>query len=203
MTKFYLEMAYEGIDFDDEELIEKLMLDVPTVDWGTFEGEVRAYAIIEAPNAVVAARAVTSAVRRATPHARVTRVVEDLVSVADIADRVPHSRQHVLMLAKGERGPGTFPAPRATVGNNQKIWDWAPVKAWFEAEYGFDLDDYRPLTRDEVTDVERMLHRTQSDDLVAGVDIPVQTRPARAEGHDFVAAGPVASEGPDAKMMAA
>lgn len=180
MTEFYLELAYEGIDYRDDELIDTLMGSAPFVHWGMVDGEVRAHAIIEASEAAAAARRVVSAVREVVPDARVTRVVEDLVSVGDVADRVPHSRQHVLMLAKGERGPGTFPLPRGTVGRNQKIWDWAPVKEWFEATYGFELGEERPLTHEEVVDAERAIHRLQTATITARMELATQRGPEPA-----------------------
>jgi len=64
-------------------------------------------------------------------------VEDELVSIADIAERTSRSRQSVSMLVSGHRGPGNFPRPVA--GNvRSPLWHWADVAAWFE---GNDADD--------------------------------------------------------------
>lgn len=160
METFKIVLSFEGVEFHDEEQAEELAVNVPDVMWAMIDGEVRAIGLIDAPRAVDAAFQLVTAVHEAVPDARPTRVVEDLVSVADAAERTGFSRQYVLMLAKGERGPGGFPAPRGQVSRNQKIWDWEPVKVWFLEHYpNLRLGDFafRSLIRDEVTDVERAL----------------------------------------------
>ncbi|HXQ18705.1 MAG TPA: hypothetical protein VN781_03660 [Acidimicrobiales bacterium] len=59
-------------------------------------------------------------------------VEDELVSMADIAERTGRSRQSVSMLANDQRGPGGF--PRAVAGNvRSPLWHWADVAAWFES----------------------------------------------------------------------
>lgn len=160
METFKIVLSFEGVEFHDEEQAEELAVNVPDVMWAMVDGEVRALGLIDAPRAVDAAFQLVTAVHEAVPDARPTRVVEDLVSVADVAERTGFSRQYVLMLAKGERGPGGFPAPRGQVSRNQKIWDWEPVKVWFLEHYPtLGMDDFtvRSLTRDDATDIDRAL----------------------------------------------
>jgi predicted DNA-binding transcriptional regulator AlpA len=58
-------------------------------------------------------------------------VEDELVSMADIAERTGRSRQSVSMLVSGRRGPGGFPRPVA--GNvRSPLWHWADVGSWFE-----------------------------------------------------------------------
>jgi hypothetical protein len=70
-------------------------------------------------------------------------VVEDeLVSMADIAERTGRTRQSVSMLVAGRRGPGDFPRPVA--GNvRSPLWHWADAFAWFDSQEGAgkDFDD--------------------------------------------------------------
>lgn len=62
-------------------------------------------------------------------------VEDELVSIADIAERTHRTRQSVSMLAKGRRGSGDFPPPVA--GNvRSPLWHWADVAAWFERYEG-------------------------------------------------------------------
>lgn len=58
-------------------------------------------------------------------------VEDELVSMADIAERVGRSRQSVSLLGSGQRGPGGFPPPAA--GNvRSPLWHWDDVAAWFQ-----------------------------------------------------------------------
>ncbi|HUI03675.1 MAG TPA: hypothetical protein VLZ77_09045 [Acidimicrobiales bacterium] len=53
-------------------------------------------------------------------------VEDELVSMADIADRTGRSRQSISMLVSGDRGTGDFPPPVA--GNvRSPLWHWADV----------------------------------------------------------------------------
>jgi hypothetical protein len=59
-------------------------------------------------------------------------VEDELVSMADIAERTGRTRQSISLLVSGQRGPGGFPSPAA--GNvRSPLWHWAEVAAWFQA----------------------------------------------------------------------
>jgi hypothetical protein len=66
--------------------------------------------------------------------ARVLRVQadDDWLTASEIAERVGRSRQSVALLARGERGPGDFPAPVARRRSSNPLWSWSEVEAWFE-----------------------------------------------------------------------
>jgi predicted DNA-binding transcriptional regulator AlpA len=58
-------------------------------------------------------------------------IEDELVSMADVAERTGRSRQSVSMLVSGQRGNGSFPRPVA--GNvRSPLWHWADIAAWFE-----------------------------------------------------------------------
>ena len=62
-------------------------------------------------------------------------VEDELVSMADIAERTSRTRQSVSMLVSGQRGPGDFPRPAS--GNvRSPLWHWADVASWFESTTG-------------------------------------------------------------------
>lgn len=62
---------------------------------------------------------------------RVRRVDEDdLVTVADMAERLDRSRQSVNQLIAGERGDGTFPQPLGRTRGHGRVWSWSEVAAW-------------------------------------------------------------------------
>jgi hypothetical protein len=100
-------------------------------------------------------------------------VEDELVSMADIAERCRRTRQSVSMLVSGRRGPGGFPRPVA--GNvRSPLWHWADVAAWFEAKEGGEeqFDDRlrtlasingelanRALARDRPQELERIRRR--------------------------------------------
>lgn len=58
-------------------------------------------------------------------------IEDELVSIADIAERTGRSRQSVSMLVDGRRGRGDFP-PAAAGNVRSPLWHWADVAAWFE-----------------------------------------------------------------------
>jgi hypothetical protein len=57
-------------------------------------------------------------------------VEDELVSIADIAERLGRTRQSVSMLVRGQRGSGDFPAPVAG-GVRSPLWHWSDVSDWF------------------------------------------------------------------------
>jgi hypothetical protein len=55
---------------------------------------------------------------------------EDLVTQAEIAERLGVSRQNVNQLVAGERGRGGFPAPVSHLRMRNKLWRWSDVADW-------------------------------------------------------------------------
>lgn len=179
MPKFSFSLAFTGVDLFDDDIEEALMVSMPYGLWALVDGEVRVNVAVEAASPAAAARAVVTAVREIVPTASATHIIEDLVSVSDIADRVPFKRQYVLMLAKGERGPGDFPPPRGYISRRQRVWDWAAVKGWFEKHYEFDFDGFTVLGRDQVTEAWAAIDRLQSSTFVRSEQRPVELTPRR------------------------
>lgn len=74
----------------------------------------------------------TEAIEKAVPEARVVHLEpDDLVTMAEIADRTGRTRESVRLLIAGERGPGGFPAPVTHFKRRQRMWRWQEVVAWF------------------------------------------------------------------------
>jgi hypothetical protein len=94
-------------------------------------------------------------------------VEDELVSMADIADRTGRSRQSVSMLVNGQRGPGSF--PRAAAGNvRSPLWHWADVAVWFEGteEGGADIGDrIRTIASINGALANRVLNRNHPHDV--------------------------------------
>lgn len=87
---------------------------------------------------------------------------DELVSAADIAERVGRSRQSVSSLISGGRGPGHWPRPVA--GNvRSPLWRWSDVAAWFQEYDGSQEVDMREASflaaTNEVLAARRSLRR--------------------------------------------
>lgn len=77
--------------------------------------------------------AVTSAIAdvESVPGLRVRRVEpDDVVTMAEIAERLDRSRESVRLLIAGERGPGTFPPPVSHARTRMRLWRWSEVADW-------------------------------------------------------------------------
>ncbi len=94
-------------------------------------------------------------------------VEDELVSMADIAERTGRSRQSVSMLVSGQRGVGGF--PRAIAGNvRSPLWHWADVAAWFEGHEGEHLifeDRIRTIASINGALANRVLAREHPSDV--------------------------------------
>ncbi len=64
--------------------------------------------------------------------AEVVRLLpDDLVTAAEIAQRLGISREAVRLYATGQRGDGMFPAPaHASASNRSVLWRWGEVLDW-------------------------------------------------------------------------
>jgi len=100
------------------------------------------------------ARSLSQAIRTAIENVegagfRVERVEPDaLVSTAEIARRLGRTRETVRLYAKGQRGPGGFPAPVVRIGGRTPLYRWSDVVAWrSKAQPG-------EVTREEAIEVE-------------------------------------------------
>ncbi len=77
--------------------------------------------------------AVMSAVHQveSVPSLRVRRVEpDDIVTMAEIAERLDRSRESVRPLAEGKSGPGGFPAPLSHGRERNRLWRWSDVADW-------------------------------------------------------------------------
>jgi hypothetical protein len=83
----------------------------------------------EAPSFRVALGSAIGAIH--TAGLRVLRVEpDDLVTQAEIAQRLGRTSESVRLLASGQRGDGTFPAPTVRATSRSSLWRWAAVAAW-------------------------------------------------------------------------
>ncbi len=79
------------------------------------------------------AEAVMSAIHQVESVASL-RVVhlepDDIVTMADIAERLERTRESVRLLIAGQRGPGGFPQPISHSRERSRLWRWSDVAEW-------------------------------------------------------------------------
>jgi hypothetical protein len=79
------------------------------------------------------AEALVSAVRDidTVPGLRAVGVeCDNIVSLADIADRAGVTREAARLWATGQRGAGGFPSPVLITTGGEQAWDWQQVGPW-------------------------------------------------------------------------
>jgi hypothetical protein len=98
----------------------------------------------EAPSLV---DAIVSAVRDleavGIPAGRI-RDDDDLVTLAEIAERVGRSREAVRLWSIGRTGPGGFPAP-LDMGISTAFYRWSQVAPWVRDRMGITVHDPEPV----------------------------------------------------------
>lgn len=73
------------------------------------------------------------------------RVVDqDLVTLADIADRVGQSRESFRRYATGDRGPGGFPPPVNPARDGTVFYRWSEVAPWIQTKLGVEVRSEDP-----------------------------------------------------------
>jgi hypothetical protein len=89
------------------------------------------------------ADAIVSAVRDIESASLVVMRVldEDLVTLADIGDRVGQSRESIRRYATGERGPGGFPPPVNPGREGTVFYRWSEVAPWVREHLAVNVPD--------------------------------------------------------------
>jgi hypothetical protein len=92
------------------------------------------------------AEAVASAVRdlEDADMTAIRVVDEDLVTLADIADRVGQSRESIRRYATGDRGPGGFPPPVNPSRDGTVFYRWSEAAPWLCQTLGLDVPEVDP-----------------------------------------------------------
>jgi len=68
----------------------------------------------------------------------------DLVTLADIGNRIGQSRESVRRYAMGERGPGGFPPPVNPTREGTVFYRWIEVAPWIRDRLGIEVPDVDP-----------------------------------------------------------
>ncbi|MFD4175149.1 hypothetical protein [Streptomyces anulatus] len=156
-------LVVRNISLNDDETANQLALHLSDLGWGANAGQVVASVYTADADPVAAAAAAAVAIKRALPQARVERVDEQFVSLADIAARTGLSHEAIRLWATGKRRASgqPFPDARAHVGQGRatsKIWTWPQVRDWLKAQYCLDLDpDVAYLSPQQVMSLNALL----------------------------------------------
>lgn len=92
------------------------------------------------------AKAIASAIKAVETAGLVPlRIIdEDILTLADIADRIGQSRESVRRYAAGARGPGGFPPPVNPGREGTVVYRWSEVAPWFRDQLGLDVEEADP-----------------------------------------------------------
>lgn len=148
----------ENIDLDDDAIDEARSTVSPAL-WVERDGVVTVTYTVIGPDVVAEAVKFAMEIESTIPGAAVTGWYADLVSVAQIAQRVGVSAEAVRLWTVAGRGPGGFPVPMGRVGGGAKtspVWRWADVAFWLKQSMHFQLDDELP-SRHEIALLEAHL----------------------------------------------
>jgi hypothetical protein len=96
---------------------------------------------------------------------------DDLVTQAEIAERLDRSREGVRLLAAGHRGKGTFPSPVSHLRARSKLWRWSDVARWAGALSPEEERDARFVAMVNAALDLRRLRRQARDPDEEGVEI--------------------------------
>lgn len=120
-----------GGQLDDESVLDELFeAGCSDATFGTVDGLGFGDFHREAP---ALSEAIDSAIREveSVGRLRVLRVEpDDLVTMAEIAERLERSRESIRLLVAGRRGNGDFPPPVSHSRSRSRLWRWSEVSAW-------------------------------------------------------------------------
>jgi hypothetical protein len=107
--------------------------------------------------------AIVSAVRalESVGLAAIRIIDQDLVTLADIADRIGQSRESVRRYATGMRGAGDFPPPANPVRDGTVFYRWSEVAPWLRDHLHIDVTetDQALVAANLVVQARQLRHR--------------------------------------------
>jgi hypothetical protein len=164
-------LVLAGVDVGDAAVVERLAEQCPAGTLAERDGVVTLVVVRDAPDTVSAVEATVSEIENGDRDVRVVGMDFGLVSVSDVAERTGRSRQSVLQLFTGRRGPGDFPPPLGWVGDGIRVWDWGSVSAWFRA-IGAGGDPEASPTRLELVELNAWLEARARGVARRQIDLP-------------------------------
>ncbi len=156
MPRFEAIVAFSDVDLQDYDTLEALAEHLPSASWQQRDEESIIVAALEAPTATIAVEEVVRLVRAHFHAATAPRVLDDLMSTADIAALAGVHRETVRLWATGKRRAKDFPRPISVVRPDMKVWAASDVYAWLRSR-GIPCPSATPLTMAQVVDANRQL----------------------------------------------
>ncbi|HEX6499650.1 MAG TPA: hypothetical protein VF054_11555 [Micromonosporaceae bacterium] len=96
---------------------------------------------------------------------------EDLVTLADVANRIGQSRESVRRYATGDRGPGGFPPPVNPARDGTVFYRWSEVAPWVRHHLRIDVPDTDPALVVANLVLQARQHRDQVEHMSALSDL--------------------------------
>lgn len=103
---------------------------------------------------------------------RAFRVLDnDLLTLADIADRIGRSRESIRRYAAGQRGDGGFPPPVSPDRDGATFYRWSEVAPWLRERLDLDMPDPDPVLVVANLILQARQHRSQVAHMSALSDL--------------------------------
>lgn len=123
-----------GIDDWTDEVVETVCLKAHDAAFAKSNGVLYADLERESTSAADAIAGALEDLEAAWPGLLVSHVEpDDLVTMADIAERIDCSREAVRLWVNGQRGGGHFPLPSHNALGRSRLWRWLDVVEWMRS----------------------------------------------------------------------
>lgn len=140
MKKFEFAIIASGMDPEDEDF-EDVFYEAGCAD-ATLAFQKGVIILEFSRKAVSFSQAVISACENVlSAGAKIERIEPDhLVSLSEIAERCPLTKQAISLYTEAKRGSG-FPNPVVRVTSRHPLWDWSEVAEWLHEHQKLSLEE--------------------------------------------------------------
>jgi uncharacterized small protein (DUF1192 family) len=132
LQTYAFNMRVEGKNLDELSELASALRDVAEIYPAEVDGQQELTVYVSESSPRMALLTVKNAIESSAPELHIIRVDLDLVTVAEIAERAGVTAENARLWAGGKRRKN-FPAAFCQAGNS-KLWAWADVFAWLEAQ---------------------------------------------------------------------
>jgi hypothetical protein len=98
-------------------------------------------------------------------------VDQDLLTLADIADRIGRSRESIRRYVTGDRGAGGFPPPVNPRRDGVQFYRWIEVVPWLRTRLDIEIEDADPALVVANLVLQARQHRHRVDHMSALSDL--------------------------------
>lgn len=147
MTVYSFTLIVEGADLQSDDAQEALFAgNCDDATFGAVDGVQFAEFDREAGSFGLALASAMTDLRNSVAGVNVVHVEPDeLVTMAEIAERLGRTRESIRLLIVGERGSGDFPPPVSHLRARTRLWRWPDVLQWFRVRYPDEHDRLEDL----------------------------------------------------------